>query len=273
MNWYEEKQEQRKEALEAKAERLTREANAKIESGMGRLRQIPFGQPILIGHHSEGRDRNFRRKAVGAIDKGMELRSEAADVARRAEAVGNGGISSDDPDAVDKLKLKLAGLELAQQQMKAINAAWRKAGKPKADNADAWAAIARGSNVALEAVAAARASMARDFMSRPPFTYQLQNNNGNISRVKDRIGYLERNANRETKAEEIGGIKLVENAEINRVQIIFPGKPSADVRAKLKQSGFRWSPSEGAWQRQLNSHAVYWAKDLIAKLNNEEVKP
>lgn len=270
MNSYEEKQQRRKEALEAKAERLAREGQAKVDSGMNRLRSIPFGQPILVGHHSERRDRNFRAKAGASIDKGMELRQEAADVARRAEAVGSGGISSDDPEAVDKLKLKLAGLELAQEQMKAINAAWRKAGKPKADNAEAWDAIVRGSNIAQETIDAARVSMARDYCHRAPFTYQITNNNGNMKRIKDRIAYLERAATRETKVEEIGAIKLIENAEINRVQIIFPGKPSAEVRTKLKQSGFRWSPSEGAWQRQLNSHAVYWAKDLIDKLNKEE---
>lgn len=272
MNSYEEKQQRRKERLEERADRLRREGEAKVESGMSRLRQIPFGQPILVGHHSERRDRNFRRKAGAAIDKGMELREQAAETARRAEAVGTGGISSDDPDAVDKLKLKLAGLELAQEQMKALNAAWRKAGKPKADNAEAWAQIAATPGVAEESVKAARLSMARDFMDRPPYTYQITNNNGNIKRVKDRIAVLERNAGRETKVEQIGEIKLIENAELNRVQIIFPGKPSAEIRTALKRSGFRWSPSEGAWQTFLKTWNVLNAKDVIAKIQSGELK-
>ncbi len=266
MNWYEEKQQRRKERLEERADKLAREGAAKVDSGMSRLRQIPFGQPILVGHYSEGRDRNFRAKAGAAIDKGLAMQQAAAETARRAESVGSAGISSDDPDAIDKLKLKLAGLELAQEQMKLINAAWRKAGKPKADNADGWAKITSMPGIAVESAEAARASMARDYCERPPFTYQLSNNNGNLKRVKDRIAYLERTATRETKVEEIGAIKVIENAEINRVQIIFPGKPAADVRTKLKQSGFRWSPSEGAWQRQLNTAAVYWARELVSKL-------
>ena len=55
------------------------------------------------------------------------------------------------------------------------------------------------------------------------------------------------------------GVKIVENLEINRLQIFFPGKPSAEMRDKLKRGGFRWAPTEGAWQRQLNNSARYAA--------------
>ena len=34
------------------------------------------------------------------------------------------------------------------------------------------------------------------------------------------------------------------NSEENRVQIIFHDKPDTDVRATLKQSGFRWAPAQ-----------------------------
>lgn len=104
MNRYEWKQEQRRQRLEARADRLRAEGNARFNSGMERLRAIPFGQPILVGHHSERRDRNYRSKAVAAVDKGIALNKAAEKVAARAEAVGTGGISNDDPDAVVKLK-------------------------------------------------------------------------------------------------------------------------------------------------------------------------
>jgi len=64
-------------------------------------------------------------------------------------------------------------------------------------------------------------------------------------------------------------VKLVENVEANRVQLIFPGKPADAVRAKLKSSGFRWSPMEGAWQRQLNNSGIYWAKQIVAELTKD----
>ena len=42
-----------------------------------------------------------------------------------------------------------------------------------------------------------------------------------------------------------------------RLQIIFDGKPEADVRAVLKKYGFKWAPSQGAWQRMLNPAGKY----------------
>lgn len=43
----------------------------------------------------------------------------------RIRSVGTGGISSDEPQAIEKLKLKLEKLEKHQELMKAANAAIR----------------------------------------------------------------------------------------------------------------------------------------------------
>jgi len=269
MNSYEEKQERRKERLEARAERLARQGAAKIESGMERLRAIPFGQPILVGHHSEKRDRNYRAKAGNSIDKGMEMTQAAREVAARAAAVGTGGVSSDDPEAIVKLKGQLASLEANQRLMAAINKAWRAAGKPRPDNLEGWRKIADHPEVMMNVndLSNARTAMARDFLERAPFPpYALSNNNANISRIKGRIEHLKRNATRETKEEEKHGVRIVENAEANRLQLFFPGKPSEAVRATLKGFGFRWAPSEGAWQRQLSNGARYAAECVLKKM-------
>ena len=58
------------------------------------------------------------------------------------------------------------------------------------------------------------------------------------------------------------GGKVVINQEVNRVQIIFDGKPDPDVRSELKGEGFRWAPSQGAWQRQLTDNALRAVKRL-----------
>ena len=53
----------------------------------------------------------------------------------------------------------------------------------------------------------------------------------------------------------------------NRLQILFDGKPDEETRAALKSNGFRWSPKNQAWQRQLTRNAEYAARqvlDLIA---------
>lgn len=243
MNSYEQKQEARRERILARADRLRNEGQARVESGFERLRAIPFGQPILIGHHSEKRDRNYRRKACNSIDRGFELQKAAREAAARAEAIGTGGISSDDPDAIAKLVAELETLKARQDAMKARNETWRKAGNKAGRQADG------------------------QWVEPPCAPYQLSNNSANMRRIEQRIEHLRASANRETKVEEYQGVcKLVENAEANRVQLIFPGKPSAEIRTKLKKSGFRWSPSEGAWQRQLNNSAVYWAKELIKEI-------
>lgn len=63
--------------------------------------------------------------------------------------------------------------------------------------------------------------------------------------------------------------KVVENAEIMRLQLIFDGKPDADTRAVLKKNGFKWSPSNTAWQRQLTQNAKYAVKRVIDELAEE----
>lgn len=50
----------------------------------------------------------------------------------------------------------------------------------------------------------------------------------------------------------------------HRLQIIFDDKPDDDLRQELKQYGFRWAPSVGAWQRQLTKNALYAAKRIEA---------
>src|SRR5258708_2601325 len=58
-----------------------------------------------------------------------------------------------------------------------------------------------------------------DYAGRLGFPgYELTNNGANIRRIKARIAALERTATRETHRSE-SGVRLVENAELNRVQL------------------------------------------------------
>ena len=63
-----------------------------------------------------------------------------------------------------------------------------------------------------------------------------------------------------------GGTMKINN-EINRLQLVFDGKPSAEVRAQLKANGFRWSPTQGAWQRQNTPNAERAANRIMQELN------
>lgn len=58
--------------------------------------------------------------------------------------------------------------------------------------------------------------------------------------------------------------KVVRNKEDMRLQLMFDGKPDEKTRETLKLNGFRWAPSNMAWQRLLNENAE-WALKRIAK--------
>ena len=62
---------------------------------------------------------------------------------------------------------------------------------------------------------------------------------------------------------EFDGGHVEANRDQGRLQVFFDGKPEADARQQLKEHGFRWAPSVGAWQRLLNDNA-YRAADRIA---------
>src|SRR3546814_8527809 len=87
---------------------------------------IPFGQPILVGHYSEGRDRNYRQRIHNTYGKAFDLEKRADHYAQEAAAVGYGGISSDDPDAIQKLMHQVEQLTANQERMKKSNQVIRK---------------------------------------------------------------------------------------------------------------------------------------------------
>jgi hypothetical protein len=55
---------------------------------------------------------------------------------------------------------------------------------------------------------------------------------------------------------EHGGVNIVYNTEQNRLQFLFQGKPEAEMIEKLKKNGFKWSPRNKTWQRQLTPNAL-----------------
>jgi len=71
---------------------------------------------------------------------------------------------------------------------------------------------------------------------------------------------------------EADGCTVEDNVELSRVQIFFPGKPSYEIISYLKQHGFRWSPSNKAWQRQNTPEGRRQALDFAKKFFPDELK-
>lgn len=75
---------------------------------------------------------------------------------------------------------------------------------------------------------------------------------------------------KENVTKEFGEIQVVTNHDIDRVQIIFPGKPAAEDIATLKKSGWNWSPTNKAWQRKLTANAQYSAERIAKQISERQ---
>src|SRR2546423_1344220 len=104
MNAYELRQEARRERLAVAAAKRRDEAQALLGSARTMADVIPFGQPILVGHHSEGHDRRFRARIDGKFRKGIALHKKAEELEKRAQTaametiVGDGWTISEDAE-------------------------------------------------------------------------------------------------------------------------------------------------------------------------------
>lgn len=254
MNHYEQKQAEKKERLEEAAARARRKSDSILKTASDRAAMIPLGQPMMPGHYSYKRDRNFRSKIQRGFERAHEESKRAEELASRAASVGTGGISADDPDAVVKLKEKLSGMQIERAAMKNANALYRKTKGTQAEKA----AAVRASGLLTDAQWADYLTTLRVCpyqVAKCLFpSYAITNLGANIRRVEQRIEQLTVIVP-EAPDIEGPGYRIVDNAEENRTQIKFQAIPIETVRTELKQSGFRWSPSEKAWQRQRSYHA------------------
>jgi hypothetical protein len=259
MNAYEQRQAARRERLEAAAQKAETESMNTYRRAKEMADCIPFGQPILIGHHSENRDRRFRDRIHNTFGKSFALQKKAAQLAQKAASVGTGGISSDDPEAIEKLQKELDAAIENQEMMKASNRAIR-ANRPEAQKA------------ALVALGLAESS-AEKILTPGCFggigfpAYAFQGNNANMRRIEQRIEELKKRRERADVEETGNGYTYREDVAENRIMFIFSGKPAANIRDLLKHAAFKWSPSRGAWVRQLSNNARWSAADLRRKLD------
>lgn len=166
-------------------------------------------------------------------------------------------IKSSDADAIERLEDKLKDLEDLQEQMKRINAYYRK----------------NNTCVGCDDLTEEQAIRIDDFLKSgrswygvPHPTFQLSNNLAEIKRVKARIDELKAVKEAGTSETEYSGFSVVENVELMRLQIIFDSKPDEETRNILKSNGFKWSPSQNAWQRQLTDNARYALKRVLKEI-------
>lgn len=165
------------------------------------------------------------------------------------------GISSDDDNALELLETKVAKLKKNQEQMKAFNKIVRDKKENKVER------IKEATGWSEEIV---NKAMEPSCFNTVGFeTFQLTNNLANIKRLEGRIVEITKRKASTPKDVTINGVRVLENVEDMRLQLFFDGKPEDDIRAALKSHGFRWSPTNEAWQRKLTNNAIYSFNQFI----------
>lgn len=195
---------------------------------------IPFGQPILVGHHSEKR----ARRDADRIHRGMGKVVEESRKADHHEARAAGleaqlarTIFSDDHDAIEQLEAKVARLDAQRDLEKKINKLWRKGG----------AEALRAEGISPRLVKTAERLMSTcPWLKRPADTTHTS---AEIRRCKKRIEEVRTRQQRTAKAEASGGVLVAITGSY--ANVTFAEKPERDVLTALKDAGYRWS--SGSW--------------------------
>ena len=163
---------------------------------------------------------------------------------------------------VERLQNKLDTLTELHEKMKAANKIVRSKKMSEEEQIDGLVALGLNEKQAVEILKPTERWQSVGFP-----TYQLQNN---LAKIKDTQAAIERHkAMAEAEDKEIkfnGGRVVVCNSE-ERMRFYFDTIPSVEVRNLMKRNAFKWSPKNGAWQRQLTANCKYDTKRILAELN------
>lgn len=171
-----------------------------------------------------------------------------------------------DSDAIEKLTTKIQQLEKEHKMHMACNAYCKKNGTLKG--------FSSLEELEEKEVAYIENSLKKSPAFMPFITY---NETANIRRYKKQLEKLVKE--KETGTTEQAEVDnennklftIVENKEIMCLQILFDGIPPVNARDILKSNGFRWSPKNKAWQRQLTDNARYIYNSIKDKLKSAMV--
>lgn len=205
-----------------------------------------------------------KEKQNAAADRNHQEWKEIQNLLDKIQKVGTGKevIMSGDADAIEKLEKKLEGLKETQERMKAANRAIRLKDTKKGEN------LLKEMGYNDMQIKELRTP---DFCGRAGYPdYALTNNNANIHRVEGRLKRLKAAKMQENAESENEYFKTVENTDIMRLQLFFDGKPEANIRDILKSNGFRWSPRNECWQRQLTDNAKYALTRVMKELEGKK---
>jgi hypothetical protein len=186
---YRERRLRRADRLREWAEKRAAKSAASFTTAHRIADAIPFGQPILVGHHSERYARRDQERIHHAMAAGIEHERTAASMTSRADEVerqAEQAIYSDDLDAIERLREKIASLEAERDRIKAINSAIRKGAGWESRITPPLNDRERNELLMFARVCPYHEVDKRGFPS-----YVLQNLSGNLARARQRVAQLE----------------------------------------------------------------------------------
>jgi len=254
---FEDRQQARRDRLAGAAEKAHSSAESAARAARARMDGIPFGEPIKVGHHSEKRHRRDLERIDNSLRKSVAEQRRAEDLSSRAEAVGSAGIASDDPEAVQKLKIELANLRGQIARMKDQNKAFKKAGIEALD------AEGRADHVRQ-----ARFSPGGGIEHPPYPAYALSNASANARRIEKRIEQLAKVATSEPLRIAGPDFDLEEDREEGRFILKIHGgaRLSTERYEMTRAHAFLWARSRVAFVRKITPNAISAAKALGREL-------
>jgi hypothetical protein len=242
---YEERRQARIDRLNSSAEREAGLSADAYRRSHDLVKNIPFGQPNISGRTALP---NLRAKSMNAMDQSLEHDAKAAYYADKAAvAERNNAISSDDPEAIEKLEQKIERLKKKQAFMKGVNKYYRK-----------HKTCVGFDGLSDEKAQEFDASMKKAYSwETAPFpAYKLTSINQRIKATQARIEKLQRIDAIPAMRITFNGGEIESDNVTNRVIIRFNERQGDDVTAALKANGFNWAPSVKAWQRLRNMNAL-----------------
>ena len=163
---------------------------------------------------------------------------------------------------VERLQSKLDTLTELHDKMKAANKIVRSKKLSEEEQIDGLVALGLNEKQAVEILKPTERWQSVGFP-----TYQLQNNLAKIKATQAAIERHKAMAEAEDKEIKFNGGRVVVCNSDERMRFYFDEIPSVEVRNLMKRNAFKWSPKNGAWQRQLTANCKYDTKRIIAELN------
>ena len=163
---------------------------------------------------------------------------------------------------VERLQSKLDTLTELHEKMKAANKIVRSKKMSEEEQIDGLVALGLNEKQAVEILKPTERWQSVGFP-----TYQLQNNLAKIKATQEAIERHKAMAEAEDKEITFNGGRVVVCNSDERMRFYFDEIPSVEVRNLMKRNAFKWSPKNGAWQRQLTANCKFDTKRILAELN------